>query len=119
MDLVVPFEMEHGSQILKKDDLSIFPSVSLAVVPCGSSFLIRPMCLSGVGSSIFPTATLVAFGVQTLMQVTLLWPDPWPMSPPPTKGASGGNVDKKTRMEQKNLVCEVSLVLWGSRQKTT
>ena len=80
MDLVVPFEMEHGSQILKKDDLSIFPSVSLAVVPCGSSFLIRPMCLSGVGSSIFPTATLVAFGVQTLMQVTLLWPDPWPMS---------------------------------------
>ena len=70
MDLVVPFEMEHGSQILKKD-LSIVHSIGLAIVPCESSFLNWPMCLCGVRSQIFPIVTLVAFGVQTLMQVTL------------------------------------------------
>ena len=86
MDLVVPFEMEHGSQILKKDGLDVIHSVRPAVVhsfqrvPRRSLFLNRPMHSSGVQSLIFPIAIFVAFVVQTLMQVTLLWPDPWPMS---------------------------------------
>ena len=80
MDLVVPFEMEHGSQILKKDNLPVIHLISLAIVPYGSLFLNWPTCLSGVQSLIFPIMTMVAFGVRTPMQVTLLWPDPWPMS---------------------------------------
>ena len=79
MDLVVPFEMECGSQILKAG-LYVVHLVGLAIVPCGSSALNWPMHSSGVRSPIFPIATLVTFGVQTLMQVTLLWPDPWHMS---------------------------------------
>ena len=62
MDLVVPFEMEHGSQI-QKYGLPVVSLVGLAIVPHGSSFLNWPMHLSGVQSPIFPIATLVAFGV--------------------------------------------------------
>ena len=104
MDLVVPFEMEHGSQILKFG-LFVIRLIGVAVVHscqhflCGSSFLNRPTCSSGVPSLVFPIVTLVAFGIQTPMQVTLLWTDPWPMSLAPMKGASGVTMDKKTCME--------------------
>ena len=80
MDLVVPFEMEHGSHFLKVClsivhlvGLVIVHLVELAVVhsfqcvSLGSSFLNWPICLSGVQSIM----TFVAFGVQTPMQVTL------------------------------------------------
>ena len=48
MDFAVPFEMEHGSQILKKDGISIVHLVGLSVVLCGSSFLNQPMFSSEV-----------------------------------------------------------------------
>ena len=70
-----------------KDSLSIVCLVGQAIVhscqrvPCGNSFVNRPTCSSGVRSLVFPIATFVAFGVQTLMRITLLWPDPWSMSP--------------------------------------
>ena len=38
MDLVVPFEMEHGSQVLKKYGLFVIRLVDLVIIPCGSSF---------------------------------------------------------------------------------
>ena len=96
-------------------------SVSLSILPCGSSFLNGPMRSSGVQSLIFPIATLVAFGVQTPMQVTLLWHDTWPVSLTPTKGALGGTMDKKKLdWSKKTLSAKlVSLILWGSRRKTT
>ena len=103
IDLVFPFEMEHGSQILK-NNLSVIHWISLAIIPHGSLFLNLPTWLSGVWSLIFLIATLVAFGVWTSMQVTFLWPDPWPMSLAPIKGASGGTADKKACMEQKNCL---------------
>ena len=81
MDLVVPLEMEQGSQI-QNNGMSIIHLVGLAIIPCGVSFLNWPMCSSGVWYPIFLIMTLVAFEVWTPMQVTLLWPDPWPMSSP-------------------------------------
>ena len=68
MDLVVPFEMEHRSQILKYG-LSVVRLLGPAVVrscqrvPHGRSFLNWPTCSSRVQSLMFPIATFLAFGV--------------------------------------------------------